>query len=121
MKLHDYNLCNWGVLGSVRCGAVPAVCSPSTIIISWTSGHLTNASVIRFMNIEYFFHINEYRNLHSEYITKESLKGFGDFKIGGQIIRTVKRADDIALFCKKRYCRAQLIDELKLEDVVARK
>ena len=29
-------------------------------------------------------------NLYSEFPTKESLEGFGDFKIGGQIIHTVK-------------------------------
>ena len=28
-------------------------------------------------------------NLHSEYLTKEALEGFGDFKVGGQIFRTV--------------------------------
>jgi hypothetical protein len=27
--------------------------------------------------------------LHSEYLTKEALEGFGDFKVGGQIFRTV--------------------------------
>jgi hypothetical protein len=26
-------------------------------------------------------------NLYSEYLTKEALEGFGDFKIGGQVIR----------------------------------
>ena len=36
-------------------------------------------------------------NLYSEYsyFTKEALEGFGDFKIGGQVIRTVKYADDV--------------------------
>jgi hypothetical protein len=29
-------------------------------------------------------------NLYSECLTKEALEGFGDFKIGGQIIHTVK-------------------------------
>jgi hypothetical protein len=28
-------------------------------------------------------------NLYSKYLTKEALEGFGDFKIGGQVIRTV--------------------------------
>jgi len=32
-------------------------------------------------------------NLHSKYLTKEALKGFGDFKIGGHLICTVKYAD----------------------------
>jgi hypothetical protein len=33
-------------------------------------------------------------NLYSECLTKEALEGFGDFKIGGHIIHTVKYADD---------------------------
>jgi len=28
--------------------------------------------------------------LHNEYFTKDTFERFGDFKIGGQIIRTVK-------------------------------
>jgi len=36
-------------------------------------------------------------NLYSESITKEALEGFGDFKIGGQIIHTVKYADELVL------------------------
>ena len=40
-------------------------------------------------------------NLYSEYITKEALDGFGDFKIGGQIIHTLKYADDLVLLAKE--------------------
>jgi len=36
-------------------------------------------------------------NLYSEYLTKEALEGLGDFKIGGQIIHTVKYADDLVV------------------------
>jgi len=36
-------------------------------------------------------------NLYSECITKEALEVFGDFKIGGQIIHTVKYADERVL------------------------
>jgi hypothetical protein len=36
-------------------------------------------------------------NLYGECLTKEALKGFGDFKIGGQIIHTVKYADELVL------------------------
>ena len=39
-------------------------------------------------------------NLHSEYLTKESLEGFGDFKVG-QVICTVKYADDLVLLAKE--------------------
>ena len=43
-------------------------------------------------------------NLYSECHTKEALEGFGDFKIGGQIIRTVKYADDLVLWLRKKRC-----------------
>jgi hypothetical protein len=43
-------------------------------------------------------------NLYSEYLTKEALEGFGDFKIGGQIIQTVKYADDLVVLAKKKRC-----------------
>jgi hypothetical protein len=36
-------------------------------------------------------------NLYSEYLTKEALEGFGDFKIGGQVVCNVKYADDLVL------------------------
>jgi hypothetical protein len=50
-------------------------------------------------------------NLYSEYHTKEALEGFGDFKIGGQVIRTVKYADDLLLLAREKRCyRAWLID-----------
>ena len=39
-------------------------------------------------------------NLYGEYLTKEALEGLGDFKIGGQIIHTVKYADDLVLLAK---------------------
>jgi hypothetical protein len=40
-------------------------------------------------------------NLYNEYLTKEALEWFGDFKIG-QVIRTVKYADDLVLLAKER-------------------
>jgi hypothetical protein len=33
--------------------------------------------------------------LYSKCLTKEALEGFGDFKIGGQIIHTVKYAEKV--------------------------
>jgi len=39
-------------------------------------------------------------NLYSECLTKEALDGLGDFNIGGQIIQTVKYADDLVLMAK---------------------
>jgi len=43
-------------------------------------------------------------NLYSECLTKKALGGFGDFKIGGQIIQTVKYADNLALLAKEEKC-----------------
>jgi hypothetical protein len=50
--------------------------------------------------------------LYSEYLTKEALEGFGDFKIGGQIIHTVKYADDHVLLVKEEKVLQDMIDEL---------
>jgi hypothetical protein len=54
--------------------------------------------------------------LYSKYLTKEALKGFGDFKIGGQVIRTVKYADDLVLLAEEE--TVLQIDQLKLEDAM---
>ena len=51
-------------------------------------------------------------NLYSECFTKEALEGFGDFKIGGQIIHTVKYADDIVLLAKEEMVLQDMIDKL---------
>jgi hypothetical protein len=40
-------------------------------------------------------------NLYSECLNKEALAGSGDFKIGGQIINTVKCADNLMLLAKE--------------------
>jgi len=40
-------------------------------------------------------------NVYSEYLNKEALESFGDFIIGGQVIRTVKYAVDLLLLAKK--------------------
>jgi len=39
--------------------------------------------------------------LYNEYCTKEAFDGFKDFKIGGQVICTVKYADDLALLARE--------------------
>ena len=51
-------------------------------------------------------------NLYSECLTKEALEGFGDFKIGGQIIHTVKYADDLVLLAKEENVLQKMIDKL---------
>jgi len=51
-------------------------------------------------------------NLYSECLTKEALEGFGDFKIGEQIIHTVKYADDLELLAKKEKALQNIIGKL---------
>jgi len=50
-------------------------------------------------------------NLYSKCLSKETLKGFGDFKIGGQIIHTVKYADDLLLPAKEEKVLQDMIDK----------
>jgi hypothetical protein len=42
--------------------------------------------------------------VYTEYVTKEPLEGFDDFKIGIQVIRTVKYANDFLLLARKKRC-----------------
>ena len=51
-------------------------------------------------------------NLYSECRTKEALDGLGDFNIGGQIIQTVKYADDLVLMAKEEKVLQDMIDTL---------
>jgi len=51
-------------------------------------------------------------NLYSECLTKEALEGFGDFKIVGQIIHTMKYADDLVLLAKEGNVLQKMIDKL---------
>jgi len=48
----------------------------------------------------------------SECLTKEALEGLGDSKIGGQIIHTVKYADDLVLLAKEGTVLQDMIDKL---------
>ena len=51
-------------------------------------------------------------NLYSDCLTKEALDGLGDFNIGGQIIQTVKYADDLVLMSKEETVLQGMIDIL---------
>jgi hypothetical protein len=51
-------------------------------------------------------------NLFSECLTKEALDGFGDFKIGGQIINAVKYGDDLVLLAKEEMVLQDMIDKV---------
>ena len=58
-------------------------------------------------------------NLYSECITKEALEGFGDFKLGVQIIQTVKYACDLVLLAKEGTVLRDRIDrQIDLEDAM---
>jgi hypothetical protein len=51
-------------------------------------------------------------NFYGECLTKEALEGSGDFKIGGQIIHTVKYADDLVVLAKGETVLQGMIDKL---------
>jgi hypothetical protein len=51
-------------------------------------------------------------NLYREFLTKEALEGFGDFKTGRKIIHTVKYADDLVLLAKEEKVLQGMIDKL---------
>ena len=50
--------------------------------------------------------------MYTECLTKEALEGIGDFKIGGQIIHTVKYADDLVLLAKEEKVLQDMFDKL---------
>ena len=49
-------------------------------------------------------------NLYSKYLTNQALEVFGGFKIGGQVICTVKYADDLVLLAKKTMVLYDMFD-----------
>jgi hypothetical protein len=51
-------------------------------------------------------------NVYSEYLTKAALEGIGGFKIRGQVIRTVKYADDLVLLAREETVLQGMINRL---------
>jgi hypothetical protein len=51
-------------------------------------------------------------NLYSQYIINKALEEFGDFKIGGQVIFTVKYADELVLLVKEEMVSQGMTDRL---------
>jgi len=49
-------------------------------------------------------------NLYSEYLTKEAPEWSEGFKVGGQVIYTVKYADNFELMVKEEMCAMALVD-----------
>jgi hypothetical protein len=54
-------------------------------------------------------------NFYSEYIIKLALGGFGDFKIGGQVIHNVKYAYDLVLLAKEEAVLQGMIAKLSMK------
>jgi hypothetical protein len=50
--------------------------------------------------------------LYSEWLTKNALEGFGDFKIWGKIIHNVKYADELALLAQEEKVLQDMIDKV---------
>jgi len=50
-------------------------------------------------------------HLYSEYLTKEALEGFGDFNVG-QVIHTVKYANDLVLLAKEEAVLQGMIERV---------
>ena len=58
-------------------------------------------------------------NLYSEQLTKKVLEEFGDFKIGGHVICTVKYADDLVLLAKEEVVLHGMTERLnEMENVM---
>jgi hypothetical protein len=51
-------------------------------------------------------------NLYTEYLIKEALEGFGDFRIGGHVIRTVKYAYELVLLAKEETVLQGMFDRV---------
>ena len=49
---------------------------------------------------------------HICHVISPSLEGFGDFKIGGQIIHNVKYANELVLLAKEEKVLQDMIDKL---------
>jgi hypothetical protein len=49
---------------------------------------------------------------YSECLTKEALEGFGDFRLVGQVIHTVKYANDFVLLARKEAVLQGMIERI---------
>ena len=58
------------------------------------------------------FVTNSIQLVQRECLTKETVEGFGDFKIGGKIINTLKYADDPVLLAKEEKVLQDMTDKL---------
>ena len=51
-------------------------------------------------------------NFYSEHLTNDIFEGFGDLKIRGHVIRTVKYADELNLLAKEEPVLRGMVDRL---------
>ena len=51
-------------------------------------------------------------NLYNEYLTRDATKGFGDLKVGGQVIRALKCENDFVLLAKEETVLQGIIGRL---------
>ena len=84
-----------------------------TVLIPYCGCEVIELSDIQCMALQIRTGIQWYKNdVLRSYLTKEALEGLGDFKIGGQIIHTVKYADDLVLLAKEEKVLQDMIDKL---------
>jgi hypothetical protein len=48
--------------------------------------------------------VTRFLNFYSKCLNKEALEGFGDLKIVGQVIHSMKYVDDFVLLSKEEWC-----------------
>jgi hypothetical protein len=51
-------------------------------------------------------------NLYSQFLMNEAREGFGAFRLGGQVIHTMKYTDDLVLCAKEETVLQGMIDRL---------
>jgi hypothetical protein len=57
--------------------------------------------------------------LYGEYLNKKALGGFGDFKTGGQVFRTMKYAAELVLLAEEEAVLQGMAErQLKLGDAI---
>ena len=56
--------------------------------------------------------VTSFFNFYSKYLNKEVLEGFGDLKIGGQVIHSMKYVDDFVLLSKEEMMLQCMIGRL---------
>jgi hypothetical protein len=61
--------------------------------------------------------VTSFFNLYDKYLTREALEGFGGLKIGGQVIHSMKYADELLLLAKEETMLQGMIDRLPVIEI----